>query len=361
MEFDSLYDLEKKTTVRIIQEDMESIYSLMCTEKDAIFSMSIIPYYALFVQACQEYMGEIYLSESEAEKVKDIRNHIKAYGEKFGKSKKKIQEVDCKQDEQFREKLKFNFMKNMNIHMNLGTYWTEDKHIIGSTQLYADFLEIENVFDPESGKRQYELSYQLGGFVAAVKNGFSKCIYQPAVERKEQEIKIEYFVDLNTNRDKHFFVDSSSKDLNLFLLHLNCNMNFVKYILRKLFSDGNMWVFRVEYIVTYYTYRALYRLKNYCENNNDIKMNFKECSELFTKGDILFQSRFRNCMMHYGLENRGVLSYEYIKKPCFGMIETCFGGMDYQTYIKNLRELSDMIIAFLEKRFDTSKIQLRRL
>ena len=47
-------------------------------------------------------------------------------------------------------------------------------------------------------------------------------------------------------------------------------MNFVKHILRPLFDDSNMWVFRVEYIVTYYTYRAIQRLKNYCDNNIDL-------------------------------------------------------------------------------------------
>lgn len=361
MELDGLYDVEKKITVRIIQEDMESIHSLMSSERDPIFCMAIIPYYALFVQACQEYMGETYIPESEARRIKDIRNHIKAYGEKFGKSKRRIKEIDCKQDDQFRSRLKFDFMKNMNMHLNLGTYWTEDRHIIGNTQMFADFLDIEDVFERERGKRQYELSYQLGSFVALVKSAFSNCIYQPVVDRKKYSIKIGYFFDLNTNKDSNFFIDGSSKELNIFLLHLTCNMNFVKYILRMLFKDGNKWLFRVEYVVTYYTYRALCRLKNYCENNDDIKMDFNECSEIFCKGDILFQSKFRNCMMHYGLENKGVLSFAHIEKPFFGMIETCFNGMDYQTYVNNLRELSNMIIVFLEKRFDANKIRLRRL
>lgn len=63
-------------------------------------------------------------------------------------------------------------------------------------------------------------------------------------------------------------------------------------------------------------------------------------------------------MMHYGLENRNVLSYKYIQKDFFGIIETCFAGVDYQTYINNLRELSDMIILFLEGRFDMTKIKI---
>lgn len=358
MENDSLYEIEKEVTVRIIQEDMESIYSLMLTEKDPIFSMASIPYYELFVQACQEYMEIVYLPEMEAKRVKDIRNYIKSYGEKFGKTKRKIQDIDDSQDRQFRDMLKFDFMKQMNKHLNLGTYWIDEKHIVGSTQMYADFLEIENLLDPQSTELQLELSYQIGSFVSEVKKGFINCIYQPVVERKEQSIKIGYYADLNTNVGNQFFLENSSKELNLFFLHLLCNMNFVKYILRKLFVDDNKWVFRVEYIVTYYTYRALQRLKNYCENNGDIKFDFETASDIFIKGEILFQSNLRNCMMHYGLENRNVLSYKYIQKDFFGIIETCFAGVDYQTYINNLRELSDMIILFLEGRFDMTKIKI---
>lgn len=162
MESDSLYQLEKEITVRIIQEDMESIYSLMCTEKDPIFSMAILPYYALFVQACQEYMGEEYLPNVEAKRVKDIRNYIKSYGEQFGKTKRKIQDIAKIQDRQFRDRLNLDIMKQMNNYVNIGTYWLEDKIIVGSTQMYADFLEIENVFDPQCAKLQLELGYQLG-------------------------------------------------------------------------------------------------------------------------------------------------------------------------------------------------------
>ena len=81
-------NLEKMITVRIMQEDAESIFSLMKTERDPVFAMEIIPYYALFIQSCQEYVGEIFIEGTSAEKVKDIRNFIKVYGESFGKSKK---------------------------------------------------------------------------------------------------------------------------------------------------------------------------------------------------------------------------------------------------------------------------------
>ena len=67
-----------------------------------------------------------------------------------------------------------------------------------------------------------------------------------------------------------------TKEINLFYLYLLCNMNFVKYILRLLFQDGNIWAFRLEYIVSYYTLCALERFKNYCENNKDITVETKE-------------------------------------------------------------------------------------
>lgn len=360
-EKETLNNLEKVIAVRIIQEDAEAIYSLMKSEKDSILSMGIIPYYALFVQSCQEYMGEKYLSESEELRVKDIRNHIKTYGEKFGKSKKRLLSVDFKQNEQFMSQLKFDFMRDWNVHLNLGTYWTAERHIVGNTQLFADFLGIEDMFNTETGKRQYELGNQLGKFVSSVRDGLSKNINQPNVLRSNSSISIDYFHDLNTNKKNEFFIDSSSKELNLFLLHLICNMNFVKYVLRTLFVEGNTWVFRVEYIVTYYTFRALLSLRNYYENVNDGQVELADISNIINFGNEIFQSKFRNCMMHYGLENQEVLSLKYINKPFYGIIETCFDGMDYHSYLDHLRRLSDTIILFLEKRFDATNIELQHL
>lgn len=45
-----LSDLERLVSLRIIQDDAESIASLMLKERDSVFIMEVIPYYALFVQ-----------------------------------------------------------------------------------------------------------------------------------------------------------------------------------------------------------------------------------------------------------------------------------------------------------------------
>ena len=55
------------------------------------------------------------------------------------------------------------------------------------------------------------------------------------------------------------------------------------------------------------------------------------------------------------------ISQEYIDCPFYGMVETCFGEKPYHSYLNELRSLSDMIIDYLESRFDFSKIKLEEL
>ena len=269
--------------------------------------------------------------------------------------------MDIKQNEQYKSQLRFDFMKNWNIHLNLGTYWTADKHIIGNTQMLADFLGIDDIFDSKTGKEQYELGRQIASIVASVRDGFSKIIRPPMINRCHMGVNIEYYYDLNTNESDVLFADNSTKILNLFFLNMTCNMNFVKHILQPLFDKDNIWIFRVEYIVTYYTYRAIQRLKNYCENNTDMCVDFLEFTDIFNLSEILFKPKFRNCMMHYGLEGQGVISMEHIEKPFYGIVETCYKGMDYYSFRNNLRALSDRIVVLLESKLNTEKIMLQHL
>ena len=168
-----LKEFERLISIRIIQEDAESIYSLLQSERDSIFSMEIIPYYALFVQACQEYMGETFFPEHIAREIKDIRNYIKILDDGFGKSQKRVSSVDGMQDKVFKEQLKFEFLKTMNVHLNLGTYWTDNRQVVGNTQQIADFLSINNTEDADSEdkNRCFQMGYHIGSFVASIREG----------------------------------------------------------------------------------------------------------------------------------------------------------------------------------------------
>lgn len=207
---DSLEVLEKNIIVHIIQEDAETLFSLMKTENDPIFLIEIIPYFALFIQSCQEYMGEIFLEDYFAKKIKNICNYIKAYGEGFGKSWKRIDNIDIKQDKQFQSQLRFDFMKNWNIHLNLETYWTSEKHIVGNTQMMADFLGIDDIFNDRTVGILYELTKKLGSIVVSIREGISQEITSPNINRTHEKVSINYYYDLNTNKENYLFFDDDN-------------------------------------------------------------------------------------------------------------------------------------------------------
>ena len=249
-------------------------------------------------------------------------------------------------------------LQKIKIHLNLGTYWTEEKQIIGNTQQLANFLSVESMFDPKIKEKNYQMGYHIGLFVTSFRNELANSSSFPIIERERKSISINYYCDINTNKTNNLLLKGQKKEINLFYLHLLCNMNFVKYILRPLFRDGNIWVFRVEYIVSYYTLRALERLKNYTENNENITIKSKEIHDILKLGELLFKTKVRNCMMHYNLENAGVISFENIDKPFYGIIENCFDGKSYQEYLIELHRLSNMIIDFLNNQFDFSNVKL---
>jgi hypothetical protein len=354
------FETEKYVEIRLIQNDAESIFSLAKTERDPIFMLAILPYYALFVQSCQECLGGIYVDEKFADYIKGIRNYIKAYADSLGKSKKRISRVDTEQDQIYKSKLRFGFMKPWNIHYNLGTYWTEDKHMIGNTQMYADFLDIEKFDKNKADQRLYELGEELGKFIAAVQDGLKVSFSPINTKRNSAGVSVRFYYDLNTNKHNKMFVNEN-KDLNLFCMNLVSNINFVKYVLAQMFPDYNTWLFRVEYNVTYYTYKALCRLKNYCENNSDLGIDTAALSDVINLDTDIFQTNFRNCMMHYGIQGKKVVSKENIDQPLFGMIETCFFGMKFQTYYLKLRKLEDRMIDYLESYINKEKVTLQRL
>lgn len=353
-------ELEKAIEIKLIQEDVETVLSLIHTEYDPIFVLAIMPYYALFVQSCQEYWEDSIPDDDFSKQVKDIRNYIKAFDVGLSKSMKRVKNVDSQQDQEFTSILRFAFMKSWNIHYNLGSYWTGDRHAIGNTQMYADFLRIEHINNRVAGEKMRDFGYKMGKYIASVKSVLEQITTPAKVKRVRSGITIEYYCDLNTNKKNPFFI-FKEKELNLFFLNLVSNLNFVKLILRPLLTDTNAWLFRVEYVVTYYTYRALWRLKNYCENNKDIVVDMTDLIAAIEMNTAIFQSKFRNCMMHYGIQNQGVVSIDNIEKPLFGMVETCFEGMGFSAYQSKLRNLEDRMIEYLEGYFNTDKIILQKL
>lgn len=348
----------------LIENDTKTILSLMKSERDSIFAMNVLPYYALFYHSCSEYLNLSLAEKDTQTHIANIRHYIKALSNGFGKSSKQIDLTDKVQDESYRNQLEYSFLQEANIYYNLGVYFNADKKIIGNTQLMADCLGIKDIFDKsqEYGKKQFEIGKELGSFVSALSAGFKDKTTSATVIRLDKGIKIPYFYDLNTSVEQEILNISNEKQINLFFLYLLSNVNFVSLILEPLVSEENTWSFRIKYVVNYYTVQALKRYKNYCRSNNKCSnvLGF-ELDEIFTYSEPLFVSTFRNCMMHYGIVDEIKKELFNLDKPLFGLVESCFDRMDFDSFYQKQDIVSKMIIKCLEKQFNIDSVNLEEL
>ena len=77
--------------------------------------------------------------------------------------------------------------------------------------------------------------------------------------------------------------------------------------------------------------------------------DFVESSEKDIK---LFSSSFRNCMMHYDLIDKDdcpVVLREWYdpEKPLYGLVESCYGGMNFNQYYDRLYKVSQELEEYL--------------
>lgn len=353
--------LEDIGTVLLIQNDCESIKQLVLHYHDSIFCMRIIPYMALFCRAFQEY-AEIELISPEVDtEIYDLRNSIKIYGERYGKNKKRFLAVDEEQDNEYKSQLKFDFLKDMDIHYNMGMFFTEDKKIIGNTHLIESMLKLHGLSKEEQEKKCVSLGLHLSSVIGSVSSGLESSLPAPQIVVEGQLPRFLY-KDINTNKND-FFNSNLEKAENLFLLHMLSNINFIKYVLCPLLAKDNLWIFRLKYISIYHAYKGIVKIKCYMENNRADKNDlWKEVDCIIEEGENIFVSKFRNCMMHYNLnrDNEFSISEENFAwdKPFFGLIEECFDGMPYRDYVKRLEKLGDVIEEFITKQFDFNKMYL---
>lgn len=351
------------STVLLIQNDCESIKKLVLNFHDSIFCMQIIPYMALFCRSYQEYIETELIGSKVDSEIYDIRNSIKLYSQRYGKNKKRFLAVDEGQDEEYKSKLRF-FLKNMNVHYNLGIYFTENKKIIGNTQLLESMLRLHGLSEQEKQQKCFSLGNHLASVIGSVSNGLASSLVVPQIAIKGQLPRFSYY-DLNTNRNR-FFNRYFEKDENLFLLHMLSNINFVKYVLCPLLERDNLWMFRIKYISIYHAYMGIVRIKSHMKNGRAEMLDLLKGAEpIIEEGEKVFVSKFRNCMMHYNLskDNKFTISERNFSwdKPFFGLIEECFEGVPYEVYLKRLERLGDKIEDFITKQFNFEQIHLKEL
>lgn len=237
-----------------IKYDCETVYSLVKSlQQDGITGFGIIPYFTLTAATILEMLSsnEIKLEIPYSARIKDIRMKLKIFEDGYSKSKRMLLAIDYLQNEIFKNRLTFSFMKSWNIHYNLGIYTNKDKIVIGNTQ-YNYYLLQDNRFlkkslneiataykispnnfnlDEHVGKECYQYAYTCAQFINSIRSGLES-FDTPITINSNKNIVDFYYADYNTNRKSALLPQGENgKAIFLYLLHTLSTMNFLLYVL----------------------------------------------------------------------------------------------------------------------------------
>lgn len=355
---------EINCTIKLIRNDCEILKLFASGCKNDIYLLCLIPYFALFCRSIQEYFEVELINEEVDAEIYDMRNSIKIFGKRYGRSRRDFLDLDEKHSVEFKNELRYNFMKRWNIHYNLGIYFDMNDNPIGNTQLIDNSLHLSGLSKEKKEEKSYALGYHLASVISRVSNQLTYFGKESGICYNEKDQRV-FYADINTNNTK-FFSCEFSKDINLFMLHTLCNINFPKYILVTLLEKNNLWLFRVEYISIHYAYIGMQKLKGHLQNQKPKMTNFiNELESVILNGKHLFESDFRNCMMHYDLSKKGnfMISEEDFdeEKNFFGLVETCFAGKSFAEISQELLSYGEQIEVLITKHLNFEALTIKEL
>lgn len=364
-----------------IKYDCETIYGLIKSlQRDGVTSFGIIPYFTLTAATILEILSskEIKIEMPYSARIKDIRMKLKIFEDRYSKSQKMLLAIDYLQNEIFKNRLTFSFMKNWNIHYNLGIYTNKDKIVVGNTQ-YNYYLLQDNRFlkknlndiatayeaspdnfnlDEHVKRECYQYAYTCAQFINSVRSELEAFDTSVAINSYKNVVNF-YYADYNTNRKSALLPQGENgKATFLYLLHILSTMNFLLYVLNDYEKDDYGWWLKINYIVYYYSIHKLTDLHEHFVQNKLMTQNISDyLNEIDIKNAKFMNSTFRNCMMHSSLADKNgniIISSSHLdrKKPLFGLVETCFDGMSYKdlkdSLILEMKRISDILSQWLE-------------
>lgn len=364
-----------------IKYDCETLYGLAKSlQQDGITGFGIIPYYTLTVANILELFSSnnIEVQIPYSSRIKDIRMKLKMFEDGYNRSKRMLLGIDYLQNEIFKNKIIFSFMRNRNNHYNLGIYTTKDKIVVGNTQynyyllqdnrfLKKDINEIAATYaispdkfdlNEQVGKECYQYAYTCGQFISSVRSGLENFDTPVTISSQKNHVDF-YYADYNTNVKSAIFPKGEDgKATVLYLLHILSTMNFLLYVLNDYEKDDYGWWLKTNYIVYYY---SIHKLTNLQEHFIQNKLMTSDISDYLQKMDIknakFMNGTFRNYLMHSSLTDKSgncIISASDLDrtKPLFGLVETCFDGMSYgdlkHSLISEMKRISSILSQWLE-------------
>lgn len=345
----NFYEKLEKCSKQLILHDGLTLVNSLLKNRDSVFVLGMIPYLSLFCNSAQDFFDVKIHNDSITVKVYDIRNGIKVFTDKYGKSKKIANKLDFQQDNKFKEMLRFKFSKKFNLHYNLGIYFTETNRIIFNTQLASSIFT-----DQDNSTEAYILGEQLGRLSARLlTDNFS--IDNSALENLKFGNPPKFgYVDYNTNRMGKAYNKNLTREDNLILLHVLSMLGFVNNYLRDIYENDNLFMHRVTYIVVHNTVLFLRKFLAHLEQNDKI-FDIVQLESIIAESEGLLSTEYRNVMMHYSLvyKDNPAIKIEFFdeKVPFFGLVESCFLGEDIQSYNRKLFIYADKLERYIETNF----------
>ena len=354
------YEKLKKTSEQMIIRDGQTISSVILDSPcRPIVSLLLMPYVGLYCKESEEFYGRRVLDAEIDNQITDLRNSIKVFCDKYGKTEKVFLQSDFEQDEYFKNLLMFDFTKSMDIHYNLGIYFDQDGHVIGDTQLINFYLKTVKMGDPEVNAKAYALGNALGKSVARI---LMLAKQRPKRRRISNDIDFSIgYIDCNSNNDSAL-LGYSNKGLSLLLLHMLGTIGTCKYVIRKILGEHEQWEYRCEYIIYHNIWTGLRIIESHFKQDKSADFDISALSTLVDKGRSYFPSSYRNCMMHYRLvkDDEPSIKEECYKPdiPLYGLVESCFNGISANEYYAKLRDYINGVEVYLNSwfTFDFEKI-----
>lgn len=367
-----------------IYYDCKTIKSLYNSIKENyIAGIALIPYMSLFCWEALDFFKKLgvdfNIKENDTFTLTDVRLKLKIFENKYSKAKNMILNCDYLQDYIFKNKLKFDFIKDWNIHYNLGIMFNEKKEIVGNSQygyyIFQDnkllkrkieyvksLVDTSNIiykFEPEAyiGYGKY-----IGEIVGSFLNFFQELNVQN-INIKTNKANIDMFYkDFNSNK---LYKSEDDKIISLYLLHILTFINSTIRLLGECEKDDTGWWLRIYYIAYYYAIERLEDIKNHIENNEIDNLKFKKLLTRITVNKSFMNSEFRNCMMHYGLINKE--SKFLIKEqkfdldiPLMGLVESCFDNVNYFELKKYIKDELENISQTIDNILNINKSSLKK-
>lgn len=147
VEKDRIYQL---LMISQIKNDCVTLMALSDLIAQPILALVFLPIYALFAEEIENTIGEkgrvFSISYDSPFKISVVRSKLKLFGaERLGKAKKKVLNLDELQGDIFKRKLRFNFTQKLNIHCNLGVFFSDQGRILGNTQYFYYMFQERNI------------------------------------------------------------------------------------------------------------------------------------------------------------------------------------------------------------------------